>query len=94
MPVPDSLTEKVELFRSGGRIHREHEELFTEEGWAQLFIGQGVTAHDWHPIADMIADDELAGFLDTLSHAYERKAASLPTHAESVARLAGVRELA
>ena len=94
MPIPDSLTEKVELFRSSGRIHREHEELFTEEAWAQLFIGQGVAPRDWHPLADMVADDELAAFLDTLSNAYARKAASLPTHAQGVERMVGAKELA
>ena len=94
MPIPDSLTEKVDLFRSGGRIHREHEELFTEEGWAQLFIGQGVAPQDWHPLADLIPAEELDAFLKSLSQSYERKAASLPTHAQSVDRMAATRELA
>ena len=41
MPIPDTLAERIALFEATGRIHREHEELFTEEAWAQVMIGQG-----------------------------------------------------
>ena len=61
---------------------------------AQLLIGQGVLPRDWHPMADMIAEEELTGFLASLSGGYERKAATLPTHAEAVNNMIGTRELA
>ena len=84
MAVPDSLTEKLEPWRASGRLHREGEELFTEEGWAQVLIGQGVLPADWHPLADQVEGEELAGYLKSLRDAYVRKAAAMPTHAETV----------
>jgi tryptophan halogenase len=86
MAIPDSLTEKLDLFRATGRIHRVNEELFTEEGWSQVMIGQGVMPRAWHPIADEPPRSEVAGFLDTLRSAYRRKSASLPSHDEFITR--------
>lgn len=40
MAVPESLTEKVELFRMNGQIFREDDELFTETSWAAVMMGQ------------------------------------------------------
>ena len=62
MAVPDSLVEKIDLFRASGRIHRVHEELFTEEGWSQVMIGQNVMPRSWHPLADQPSHDELVDF--------------------------------
>jgi tryptophan halogenase len=84
MAVPDSLQEKLEPWRASGRLHREGEELFTEEGWAQVLIGQNVLPADWHPLADQVEGEELAGYLKSLRDAYLRRAAAMPTHAEAV----------
>lgn len=84
MAVPDSLAEKLEPWRAGARIHREHEELFTEEGWAQVLIGQDVRPAEWHPLADQVEGEELGGYLKTLRAAYVQKVAAMPTHAEVV----------
>ena len=36
MAIPDSLRQKIDLFRATGRIFREQEELFVEVGWFQV----------------------------------------------------------
>jgi tryptophan halogenase len=82
--IPDTLAEKIELFRATGRVHREHEELFTEQAWTQVMIGQGIIPRRWHPLADVPAGDELASFLATLQDGYRRKAATLPTHGDFI----------
>src|SRR3546814_1753784 len=33
MPIPDSLDQKIELFRETGRVFRRNEELFAENSW-------------------------------------------------------------
>src|SRR3546814_4950756 len=42
MPIPDSLTQKIELFRETGRVFRRNEELFAEKSWVQVMMGQGI----------------------------------------------------
>lgn len=80
--LPDSLTEKLELFRATGRVHREHEELFSEQGWTQVMIGQGVLPRRWHPLADVPSTTDLRAFLAALRDGCRHKVATLPTHAD------------
>ena len=96
MPVPDTLAEKIDLFRETGTIIREEDELFTEDSWSQVMIGQGIIPQHWSPLADTVPIDELDAYLATIAAAYRRKAAQLPTHAAYVAQRVGspVRESA
>jgi tryptophan halogenase len=84
MSVPDALVAKMELFRGTGRIYREHEELFTETGWLQVLTGQGVTAENYHPLADGLSDAQLTQFLSDIRTLINRAAASMPPHEEFV----------
>ena len=86
MDVPDTLAQKIDLFRSGGRIHREHEELFTELSWQQVFIGQNVMPQAWHPMVDALSDAELAQFVDGVRGVLERSADAMPSHADYIAK--------
>lgn len=80
MPIPDALAHKIELFRSGGRIHREREELFTELSWQQVLLGQNVMPQAWHPMVDALSAEELERFVDGVRAVLERSAQVMPTH--------------
>ena len=56
MTLPNTLISKINLWREAGFIHREHEELFTELGWFQVFVGQGVSAQDYNPMAESVLE--------------------------------------
>ena len=86
MALPDTLTHKLELFAANGRITREHEELFTEVGWLQVLIGQGLEPKGYHPIADTIEAEDLAKYMRTIELLYAREADAMPGHADFVAR--------
>jgi tryptophan halogenase len=76
---PEGLKEKLAMFRSSGRVFREHEELFTETSWLSVLVGQGIPAGGYHPVADILSDAET---LDRLAHIREvvaRTAAQMPT---------------
>jgi tryptophan 7-halogenase len=88
MALPDSLAGRLDLFRAEGRLFRRDDELFTEAGWAQVLIGQDVRPRAWHPLADRLSADELAGFLATLQRLADAHAAALPSHDETLARIA------
>jgi tryptophan 7-halogenase len=70
---PEGLAEKLDMFRSSGRIFREHEELFTETSWLAVMVGQGVRAKAYHPAADLLSDAET---LERLKHVREVVAAT------------------
>ena len=86
MSIPDSLTQKIELFRETGRVFRKNEELFAENSWVQVMMGQGIWPRAWHPIAAKLSDDELNRLLSGIRDNVARTAASLPEHAAYVAQ--------
>jgi tryptophan 7-halogenase len=86
MAIPDSLTEKLEVFRANGRIFRVAEELFTEVGWLQVMIGQGVMPRGYHPLADQLTDGDLAGFLSATRQIIDASVGAMPDHADFIAR--------
>nr|WP_246347143.1 tryptophan halogenase family protein [Sphingomonas jinjuensis] len=86
MTLPDSLRHKLDLWRASGAITREHEELFTEVGWFQVLVGQGVISASYHPIADQINAADLGEFMELVEALYRREALALTDHAAFVAR--------
>ena len=90
MDVPDTLAQKIELFRETGRVFRRNEELFAENSWVQVMMGQGITPRAYHPIAEKLLDRELALLLGRLREGVARTVAGLPQHDAYVARYCGV----
>ena len=86
MELPDTLIHKLELFRADGHIFREHEELFTEVGWMQVFVGQSVKQANHHPLADTVSEADLASYMDTWEKLIAREVAQMPSHADFIAR--------
>lgn len=82
MDLPDTLTAKIEQFRAGGFIHREHEELFTAEGWLQVFVGQNVMPDAYHPLADDMPPEDLAKMLGEIERGIDQTIGAMSGHAE------------
>jgi tryptophan halogenase len=91
MELPDTLREKIELFREAGLFMREEDELFLDDSWGQVMIGQGIMPESWSPLADNVPGEDLGPFLDSLAKSYRVRAESLPTHREFVASVVGDR---
>ncbi|MBB4612324.1 tryptophan halogenase family protein [Novosphingobium taihuense] len=86
MAIPASLEQKIELFRETGRVFRKNEELFAENSWVQVMMGQGINPASHHPVAAKLRDEELAHLLGTLREQVSRTVAALPSHGDYVAR--------
>ncbi|MEZ0496119.1 tryptophan halogenase family protein [Sphingomonas sp. IW22] len=89
MDVPDTLAQKIALFRETGRVFRKNEELFAENSWVQVMMGQGIMPQSSHPIAARLSDEEMARFLTTLRERVAQTVAKLPDHGAYVARYCG-----
>lgn len=94
LPIPDTLEQKIELFRETGRVFRRNEELFIENSWAQVLMGQGVMPQSYHPIADKLRPDELDTFLTGLRESVARTVDGLPSHHDYIARYCGAAVMA
>ena len=80
MSVPDTLTEKTDLFRRTGQIFREEDELFTETSWAAVMMGQGVAMEGHSPIADTVPPAELAQNLSDIENSIRWLVQHMPDH--------------
>jgi tryptophan halogenase len=86
MEVPESLAHKIALFQASGRLFRVEEELFTEQGWLQVMLGQGIEPEAWHPLADEISPAQLAEFLSLTRRHAAQVAGAMPPHSDYIAR--------
>ena len=87
MDVPAEPEERLELFRSSGRFFKHNaQELFAEESWVQVLIGQGLEMHA-DPVTNFVSDEDLTGFLDDIEDVIEDVANKMPDHGDFVRRL-------
>ena len=82
MAVPDSLTEKVELFRQNGQIFREDDELFTETSWAAVMMGQGIQMGGHNAMADGLKDPATQKEMDGIEQSIRYVVEHMPSHGD------------
>ncbi len=80
MSVPDTLTQKMELFRTSGRIYRENEELFRKSSWLQVMLGQGIRPERYHPMAELLTPEQLQDYLGSIRRIINKAVEKMPTH--------------
>src|SRR5438045_3944593 len=87
MDVPDTLTERFELFRSSGRFFKHGAaELFAEESWVQVLLGQGFEMRA-DPVTEFVPHEEIAGFLGDIEEVIADVADKMPDHGDFVRSL-------
>lgn len=86
MTVPESLKHRIDLFRETGRCFKMSDELFGENSWTQVMLGQGILPESYHTIAEVMSKDELKNFLDHIQGNVSRAVAQLPDHGEYINR--------
>ena len=82
MAVPDSLTEKVELFRHNGQIFREDDELFTETSWAAVMMGQGIMMGGHNAMADALKEPSTGKEIDAIQQSIQYVVQHMPAHGD------------
>ncbi|MGN6208945.1 tryptophan halogenase family protein [Asticcacaulis sp.] len=86
MPVPDSLQSKLDLFRSSARVFKRGAfELFREESWVQVLLGQGMAA-GYDPNVDLLSEAEIIGFLRDIEAVIDGNVNAMPRHEDYITR--------
>lgn len=85
MEVPDTLNRKLDLFRSGGRIFRYDDELFSDASWVSVMLGQNImpTSHD--PLVDVVDGAAVAQKMSGLRQIIRKTAEAMPLHDDFIA---------
>jgi tryptophan 7-halogenase len=80
MDVPDSLKQKMDLFRRRARVVTYKDGLFLEPSWVAVYLGQRVMPTGWDPLADGIDAAELNATLTGVREQVIRSVAGMPAH--------------
>ncbi|NCP12970.1 MAG: tryptophan 7-halogenase [Sphingomonadales bacterium] len=86
MDVPDTLKEKVEIFRANGQIFREEDELFTETSWAAVMMGQGIQMGGHNAMADSLDTATTRTEVDEMEKSIRYLVQAMPGHGDYLAR--------
>ncbi len=63
MAITSSLKHRIEMFTHSARVPRSPGQLFREDSWVQVMLGQGLQPQHYHPVVDRLADEDLENFL-------------------------------
>jgi tryptophan halogenase len=80
MPVPDTLAHRIDLFRETARVFKEPNELFAENSWIQVMLGQGIEPEQFHPVTNVLTDQELTRFMRGIKSKVDDTVEKLPNH--------------
>ncbi len=80
MELPDSLKHRMELFERSARVFKPQDDVFAENSWVQVMMGQGLTPQGYHNIAQAMSSEQMTAFLKGIQHEVAQTVAKLPQH--------------
>ncbi len=84
VPKPDSLKERIELFRSHGRILREDNELFPAQSWLYVFVGQNIMPDNDDPLVEILDRQLVNDNLANIRSVVGKCAEAMPAHEDFI----------
>ena len=84
MKIPETLQHRIDLFKESGRIFQKDNDVFAENSWSQVMLGQGLMPQEFHPIVNMMTDDELKRFLTSIKASVNNMVGQLPSHQQFI----------
>ena len=86
MPLPDTLSEKIELFRARGVVQDYREGLFLHPSWVAVYLGQDILPRRHHPLVDAVSATQLMSSLERLRRMVREASYKLPSQDDYIAR--------
>ncbi len=80
MEIPQSLAERIAIYRENARLYRHDNELFSETSWFAVMHGQNIAPARYHPVADILPQPELASRMTNMSEVMQKCLSVMPTH--------------
>ncbi len=81
MEIPASLSDKIELFKSRGRVAKYDHGLFLAPSWIAVFLGQGIVPDAYDDRTALITDEVIAGHLQGLRQLMAKTSNNMSDHA-------------
>ena len=80
MDIPDSLEKRIAIYQENARLYREDQELFNHVSWLAVFSGQGIHPKRYHPIANLLEENEMERRMNEIHTVTQKCLDVMPTH--------------
>ena len=80
MAIPDSLRDRIDLYRHTGRIRPRAGELFTDLSWFYIFEGLGLRPESYDPLLDVVPIPKLREILASMANSTAAIAKAARSH--------------
>jgi tryptophan halogenase len=80
MPIPQSLADRIAIYRENARLYRHDNELFAESSWLAVLNGQNIVPQRYHPVADVLPEAELRMRMARIAEVTRKCVSVMPTH--------------
>jgi tryptophan halogenase len=80
MQIPQSLVERIAIYRENARLYRHDNELFSETSWFAVMHGQNISPRRYHPVADVLPQVELEKRMAKMEDVTRKCLSSMPAH--------------
>lgn len=84
MPIPDSLSEKLALFKNQGRLFRNEFDLFTPPSWYAVLTGMGIKPDNYDRLVDISDTKQVQSIMDNGLANLTNTVQQLPMHLDYV----------
>ena len=82
MSIPDSLAERIHLFREHAHAFQDSHDLFRIDSWVQVMLGQRQDPASYHLVARLMSEPRLREALATLQSNISRSVEAMSSHAQ------------
>jgi len=80
MDIPDTLAQRIDLFRQSAQVYQAPGELFQVDSWLQVLLGQRVQPEAYHHMGRLMPPQQLEAALQDLKRNIDGMVARLPQH--------------
>lgn len=86
MTIPDTLAQRIELFRDSALAFQTGDEMFRLESWTHVLLGQRLKPQSYHQLVQQIPPQELSRHLQQIRQTINMAVERLPSHREFIAQ--------
>lgn len=86
MSIPQSLQDRLDLFKSQGRLMKERYALFPRNSWYSVFEGMGIRPTDYDPLADLSNSQKVEKVMSRALRALNSAVEEAPDHEEFISK--------
>ena len=84
--LPDSLQNRIELFRSRGRVHLDEHETFDRDAWVGALLAAELWPAGYDPLLDSMDAQQLQQHFTRMKVAIAQAVQAMPEHRDYISQ--------